>query len=157
MESASRAGRIAFVGQWVAPFLAPLLLFVVRGSLCGCDGWLSGPGLFLLAPPLFVVLAVPAVLVFADPIAVRRQRTGRPYGILAMTLWLALVGVVITVADGEPPTSLVSFWTGIPAGGPPHRLRSFGFGLVAVLAWLGTTGLAVAAVFASRREESQHR
>ncbi|MCW5952096.1 MAG: hypothetical protein KIT69_07545 [Propionibacteriaceae bacterium] len=157
MESASRAGRIAFVGQWVAPFLAPLLLFVIRGSLCGCGGWLSGPGLFLLAPPLFVVLAVPAILVFADPVAVRRRQTGKLHGILAITLWLALVGVVITVVDGEPPTSLLSFWTGIPADGLPHRMMPLGFGLVAVLAWLGTVGLAVTAVVASRREESQHR
>lgn len=157
MEPASRTGRIAFIGQWVAPFLAPLLLFVVRGWLCDCQGWLAGPGQFLLAPPLFMALAAPAMLTFADPVAVRRRRTGRLYGALAITLWLALIGVVVLVVDGEPPASLLSLWTGLPADGLPHRLASSAFGLVAVLAWLGTVALAVAAVFTSRRDENQHR
>lgn len=157
MESASRVGRVAFVGQWVAPFLAPLLLFGVRGSLCDCDGWLAGPGLFLLAPPMFVVLAVPAMATFADPVAVRRRGTGGRQGALAVTLWLALAGVVITIADGDPSASLWSTWTGSPTDGPLQRMAPFGFGLVAAFAWLGSVGFAVAGALAARRDENRHR
>lgn len=155
--TAGPVGRIVFVGQWVAVFLAPILLFGVRGALSGWDGWLSGPGLFLLAPPMLLALALPAMLVFADPAAVRRRATGREYGLASLVLWAAVLGMTLTVPDGEPPASLLSRWTGLVSAHPDSGLVFAGFALAAVASWLIAVGFAAAGVFNARREQAAER
>lgn len=152
----TRLQRIAYTGSWVAAFAGPLLLFPVRSWLVQGGGWMSGPGLFLLAPPLFLALSLPPLLMFADPVAVGSHAVGRGFARASLVLWVTLLVVTLTVPEdftGTPGVTLLGLWSGgrVDAG-LVNALAGVAL-VVAVGAWLSAVGFATGAWLDARRRQ----
>lgn len=144
--------RTVFYGQWFVALFAPIVLFVGRTWLGAPAGWLAGFGLVMLAPPFFLVLGLPVLVVAGDQRALRGRIVRRPYALATATLWAALAAFVVAVSDPDDPgSSLLVIWTG---GGVSAAMA----GQVAMLAgglmcaaWLVALGFAVGGLLEARR------
>lgn len=148
----SRTGRIVFHGQWWVALATPFLLLVSRPSLGAPAGWLSTTGVLLLAPPLFLVLAAPVMVVALDTVARSTRSVRPPYARASLVLWAALAVLVVTVADpAVADSSLASSWT--QGAVPPAVTTPIAWvaALVAIAAWASALAFAVAGYLETRR------
>jgi len=144
--------RVVFYGQWFVALLYPVLLFAGRTWLGAPSGWLAGFGLVMLAPPLFLALGLPVLIVAADRRALRERIVHRPYALASLVLWVALAVFAVTLGDPDAPaTALVVIWSGgrIPAAAVADV--AVAAGSVAFAAWLVALGFAVGGLIEARR------
>jgi hypothetical protein len=145
--------RTVFYGQWFVALLAPIVLFVGRSSWLGAPaGWLSGFGLVMLAPPFFLALGLPVLVVAGDQRAMRDRIVRRPYALATATLWAALVAFVVSVSDpDDPASSLLVIWTrGSVSAEVAGQVAMLAGGLM-FGAWLVALGFAVGGLLEARR------
>lgn len=154
-DSSARAAlpqRVVFSGQWVAALLVPLLLFGARGWLGAPSGWLTTTGVLLVAPPVFLLLALPVMVVAVDPGPMRRRAVSVTYARASLVLWAALAVLVVTLPDPTASDSaLVVVWSGgaAPAGAVAGLATIAA--VVAVAAWASALAFAVSGFLAGRR------
>ena len=109
----TRAGRIVFVGQWIAAIILPIWFFFGRG-LVGAEIGLPLWALLVYGVVVVAVLLVPPVITLFDG-EVRRERSTRlGYTVASGILWIAVLLAALVVtdqADGAPLDSALSAWT----------------------------------------------
>jgi len=158
VEDESDAGRllvlrrVVFYGQWFFALLTPPILFAGRTWLGAPQGWLAGFGLVMLAPPVFLALGAPALLIAADRDSYRSRTVSRPYALASLVLWASLMVLVVTVSDpGDPTSSLAVIWTRAAISADSAAQLALTSGAVAFGAWLVATGFAVGSLIEARR------
>ncbi|WP_460801061.1 hypothetical protein [Microbacterium sp. GXF6406] len=141
------SGRFVRVFQWIAPALLPLIVVFGRGALGAPMGWMTVIGMFAL-PFVIIPLYIPPVIVAFDREAKQARSTRTAYNAASWVTWAALIGIMLTVADGgdSPPIdSVLSAWGVLP--GDVTDAVCIGFMGILVIGWIAaivTAALGVA-------------
>ena len=147
--------RTVFYGQWFVALVAPVALFVGRTWFGAPAGWLAGFGLVMLAPPFFLALGLPVLLVAGDQRAMRDRIVRRPYALATATLWAALVVFIASVSDpDDPASSLVVIWSRGSVSAATAGQVAMLAGAVMFGAWLVALGFAVGGLLEARRRRA---
>lgn len=154
-RESTRLRRVVFYGQWFVALLTPILLFPGRTWLGAPAGWLAGFGLLMLAPPLFLALGAPVLVIASDPYAMRRRIVPRGYALANVFLWVALAVLVVSVSDpDDPSSSLAVIWTsGVVSPAMAWQVAVVA-GIFAAGSWLVAVALAVGAWLEARRQRA---
>ena len=146
--------RGVYLAQLLVPFLMPWIFFVGRLWLGAPSGWLSGPGLLLIGPPMAIALGIPVIVSLRDRGAYSRRRGERGYTVASLVPWAALLAGALTVTDaGAPrmPTSVLGVWTGGAVSEVASQYLFFICVVAAVVAWATALVLAIRGVFVAHR------
>ena len=149
----SVSGRIAFIGQWIAPVVFTFFLFWGRAFVGAELGWLSVVGIFFAIIMLILLYVAPVLTVFDRDVRPHATVSGS-YSLVTYLLWIGLFVMALTIpdaADGPALPPALTVWT---SGGISIEMASFIFTLMFVFSaimWVATVVLAIMGIVRSRR------
>lgn len=109
----TRAGRVVYVGQWIAAIVLPAWFFFGRG-LVGAEIGLPLWALLVYGIVVVAVFLVPSVITLFDREVRGEGATRLGYSVASWVLWIAVLLAALVVpdqADGAPLDSALTAWT----------------------------------------------